>query len=479
MAELVYIYNTLTGKKELLEEKLNTKGKVHLYSCGPTVYDFAHIGNFRSFLMSDLLFRTLKLANYEVVKVQNITDVGHLTNDDFADADGEDKIAKKAKAEGVDAFAVAEKFTNYFLEDEAKLKISPPHHRPKATDFIQEQISLTEDLINKGFAYHVEGSVYFRATKFEDYGKLSKNNLEDLQAGARVEVNDEKENPLDFALWKKADENHLMQWDSPWGRGFPGWHIECSAMSHAILGYVDIHTGGEDNIFPHHECEIAQNECGCGMKIPYWMHAKHLLVDGQKMSKSKGNFFTIRDLLDKGWTGEEIRYALMTAHYRTAFNFTEKALEDARKSITKINETYQRVKNYEPAIGGIDGELHDNFSVNFNQALFDDLNVSEALGIVFLLLKYATHAVESKTLSSKARDNFLAFFETDFNNIFEVLDTEVKVAEIPEAVQKLIEARTVARSEKNWEESDRLRDEIKAFGYQVLDGAEGQNIKPL
>ena len=333
-------------------------------------------------------------------------------------------------------------------------------------------------MIADGFAYEANGSVYFRAAKFKAYGKLSKNNLEDLQAGARVEVNDEKESPIDFALWKQADENHLMQWDSPWGRGFPGWHIECSAMSKSILDHVDIHTGGEDNMFPHHECEIAQNECGYGMEIPYWMHAKHLMVDGQKMSKSKGNFYTIRDLLAKGWTGPEIRLALMTSHYRTAFNFTEKSLEDARKTITRINEIYHRVKAAEVNNDAEDGELEAGFSVGFNQALYDDLNVSEALGQTFLILKYASHALEANTLSAGAKANFIEFIETDFDSIFSIIQAPVEVS-VPAEIQALLDRRAEARASKDWEASDSIRDQIKNLGYEVLDGKDGQSVKPL
>ncbi len=472
MGQDIFVHNTLSGKKEKLETRV--EGAVNIYSCGPTVYDFAHIGNFRSFLMADLLSRVLKYAGYKVTKVQNITDVGHLTNDDFADADGEDKIAKKAKAEGIDAFAVAEKFTNYFLEDEKVLRIQAPDYRPKATDYIKEQIDMTQTLIAKDFAYAVNGSVYFRTTKFEDYGKLSKNNLADLQAGARVEVNDEKENPLDFALWKRANENHLMQWDSPWGKGFPGWHIECSAMSQSLLPHTDIHTGGEDNAFPHHECEIAQNQCSCGYHIPFWMHAKHLLVDGQKMSKSKGNFFTIRDLLAKGWKGEEIRYALLAAHYRTALNFTEDSLLQARNSIERINEARRVLSQMAQ---GQASNFAKSSAEKYGAALYDDLNVAEALAAVFDCIGEALRQKESGTLSGGDAQSVIAFLEEHFNPVFDILSSD-KV-EIPQEVHHLLEKRATARSQKNWELSDKLRDDIKNLGFEVLDEAGGQSVKKI
>lgn len=469
----IKLYNTLTGQKDTFESKV--EGKVNLYSCGPTVYDFAHIGNFRSFLLSDLLTRVLKYADREVTKVQNITDVGHLTNDDFADADGEDKIAKKAKAEGIDAFAVAEKFTKYFIEDEAALRIEAPDHRPKATDYIAEQIAMTEQLIAEDFAYPVNGSVYFRTAKFADYGKLSKNKLADLQAGARIEVNDEKESPLDFALWKRADENHLMQWDSPWGRGFPGWHIECSAMSQALLPYTDIHTGGEDNIFPHHECEIAQNECSTHYSIPYWLHGKHLLVDGQKMSKSKGNFFTIRDLMAKGWKGEEIRYALLAGHYRAALNFTEDSLVQARASIKRIQEGYRIFSGV--CHSELDSESKGNLSAKFTAALFDDLNVSDALAVVFEMINEGLKQKETGTLSAEKASEMVHFLEEDFNQIFDVLDLDE--VSVPDEVAILLQKRQEARENKDWPASDALRDQIRDLGFEVLDEAGGQSVKSL
>lgn len=471
MTAEVKLHNTLTRQKEVFTPKV--AGKVNLYSCGPTVYDYAHIGNFRSFLLSDLLTRVLEYAGYEVKKVQNITDVGHLTNDDFADSSGEDKVAKKAKAEGIDAYQVAQKFTDYFLEDEGFLRIKAPDHRPKATDFVQEQINMTVKLIDEGFAYAVNGSVYFRAEKFSDYGKLSGNNLADLQAGARVEVNNEKESPLDFALWKKADASHLMQWESPWGMGFPGWHIECSAMSQALLPYTDIHTGGEDNVFPHHECEIAQNQCSHNYHIPYWLHGKHLLVDGKKMSKSKGNFFTIRDLLEKGWTGAEIRYALLSAHYRSALNFTEDSLVQARASIKRIAEAHRLFSRH----AGIDPVPTPHFVEKFQQSLFDDLNVSDALAVVFEAISEGLKQKENDSLTPGLAGQLVRFLETDFNDIFDVLDLESK--SVPEEITILLQQREKARNDKDWGRSDQLRDQIRDLGWEVLDEAGGQSVKPV
>ena len=469
----LFFQNTLSGKKEKFVSI--EKGKVKIYSCGPTVYDFAHIGNFRSFLVSDLLVRVLKYAGYEVQKIQNITDVGHLVSD--AD-EGEDKILKKARLEKKDPFAIARFFEDAFVEDEGKLRILPPDARPRATEYIEQQIARCEDLIEKEYAYEANGSVYFRVSRFENYGQLSGNKLEDLEAGARVEVNSEKENSADFALWKRADANHLMQWDSPWGRGFPGWHIECSAMSKELLGFpFDIHTGGEDNVFPHHECEIAQNEAFFGEKsVNYWLHAKHLLVDGKKMSKSDGNFFTVRDLFEKGFSGAEIRYLLLSAHYRAALNFTFDGLEMARASISRLGEArrvfFQVVSGQLTVAseGGDECAEVERARKKFRGALFDDLNVSDALAVVFDLVKVGMKLRDDGGLSVAQAGAILRFLEEDFDGIFDVFSggEGLSVERVAE-VEKLISERDKFRAEKNWGEADRVRDELLEDGIELID----------
>ncbi len=494
----IKLKNTLKGEIEILNPL--EKGKVLIYSCGPTVYDFAHIGNFRSFLMSDLLFRVLDYAGYSVTKVQNITDVGHLTQDDLVDSQGEDKILKKAKLEKKDPYEIARFFEEAFIEDEKVLRIIPPTFRPRATEFVKEQIEMTKILIEKGFAYSINGSVYFRTTKFKDYGKLSKNSLKDLLSGARVEVNDEKESPLDFALWKKAEEAHLMQWNfetcekipleeihkqhkeakDPTLFGFPGWHIECSAMSLKLLGEsFDIHTGGEDNIFPHHECEIAQNECTHGGKIKCWLHAKHLLVDGKKMSKSKGNFYTIRDLLEKGYSGETIRYALLSAHYRTALNFTFESLEMAKNSIARVVEVYRILKNHKEestAKKSFDVEVSTEMYQKF---LFEqDLGVSQALSVVFDLINTAMKARENNKLTNKEAMKVVKFLEDDFNCIFDVLPKETIIsANLKKEIESKIIERKEAREAKDWAKADRVRDDLLAKGIELIDEAGKTNWK--
>lgn len=489
----IKIQNTLTNQKEVFEPLV--PGKVTLYSCGPTVYDFAHIGNFRSFLMSDVLYRVLTYAGYEVTKVMNITDVGHLTGDDLADADGEDKIAKKALREKKDPFEVAKMFEDAFIEDEEKLNIKAPDHRPRATDFIPEQIELCNILIEKGYAYMVNGSVYFRTAKFPDYGQLSNNKLEDLNAGARVEINDEKEDPLDFALWKHAEPKHLMQWDYHTGEkldpsqkhpesvspGFPGWHIECSAMSQKLLGdHFDIHTGGEDNVFPHHECEIAQNECSCGHKsVNYWMHAKYLLVDGEKMSKSKGNFYTVRDLFEKGWDGTEIRYLMLSAHYRSSINFSIQGLEMARSSIARITEA-RRIfgKLVEETSQAESIDWINTHKQKYQSALYDDLNTADALGAVFELIAEGMKRRDEGKLGSLEAYHLSLFLENDFDAIFDILPPR-DANEIPEEIVSRLEQRAKARENKNWEASDRIREEIRSMGYEVLDEDGGQSVKKI
>ena len=474
MADIRF-HNTLSGEKEKFVPL--EPGKVKLYSCGPTVYDFAHIGNFRSFLMSDLLVRVLKYAGFDVEKVQNITDVGHLTEDNIADAQGEDKIAKKAREEKKDPYEIARFFEEAFIEDEACLRILPADHRPRATEYIPQQIDMVQKILAAGYAYEANGSVYFRTTKFEKYGQLSKNKLEDLIAGARVEVNSEKENPLDFALWKKADSGHLMQWDSPWGRGFPGWHIECSAMSHAIFGdSFDIHTGGEDNIFPHHECEIAQNETSNGGKksVNYWLHVKYLLVGNKKMSKSDGNFFTIRDLLKKGFTGEEIRYALLTAHYRSTLNFTLEGLEGARSSIARLEEA--RRVFAEVAASSSPSEFASSARQGFQKELFDDLNAAGALAVVFELIKSGMKLRDEEKLSSEDAAAIMQFLNEDFDQIFDIVPKEEQLSDQKIAdIEKLIAERDQFRAEKNWSESDRIRDELLAKGIELID-EEGKTV---
>lgn len=486
----IHLTDTRTKRKEHFVPL--KKNEVSIYSCGPTVYDFAHIGNFRTFVMSDTLTRVFKYAGYKVIKATNITDVGHLTNDDLADAEGEDKIMKKARVEKKDPLEIARAFERFFIEDEQVLRILPPDYRPRATDYIPEQIEMAQELIEKGYAYVVNGSVYFSVEKFEKYGQLSGNDLNDLQAGTRIEVNSDKKNPMDFALWKSAPADHLMQWDSPWGKGFPGWHIECSAMSRKLLGDTfDIHTGGEDLIFPHHECEIAQTQGCSGCKsVNYWLHGKHLLIDGKKMSKSKGNFYTIRDLIADGWTGNEIRYLLMSAHYRTALNFSTKGLEQARGSIARLTEgrrlfdEFIAEKKSTGASVSSSSEKIDTSSIwslrtKYQQALFDDLNIPEALGQVFEMIRWGLRLRESGELTLAIATSIIEFIDTDFDPVFDVFPEAKKVdPALVLLIEKNIAERVEAKKNKDYGLADSIRTMLLAeHSVELFDEAGGTKWK--
>jgi len=336
---MLKLYNTFSKTKE--EFKPINSGKVGFYACGPTVYDYAHIGNLKTFIFEDVLRRYLEYTGYEVRYIMNITDAGHLTADDIGQADtGEDKMLKAATREKKTPEEIAKFYTEHFFEDIEKLNFKKANFYPKPTAHIPHIIKFIEGLIKKGFAYEVNGNVFFDVTKFSDYGKLSGNTLDNLQVGARLEEHPDKKNPYDFSLWLKAPKDHLMKWDSPWGVGYPGWHIECSVMSIEYLGEtLDIHTGGEDHIFPHHENEIAQSESYTGKKFSnYWLHARFLLVDGQKMSKSKGNFYTLKDVEEKGYSPMDFRLFALSGHYRSNSNFTWQSMNQAKSNFQRIND---------------------------------------------------------------------------------------------------------------------------------------------
>ena len=465
------IYNTLSRQVEVFTPL--KKGQATIYSCGPTVYADAHIGNFRSFLTSDLLLRVLRLAGYQVTKIQNITDVGHLTQDDLADAAGEDKLIRSAKSSGKTVWEIADFFMQRFLEDEKLLGIVPPSQRPKATDYIPQQIALTQKLLQRGLAYEVNGSVYFHVPAFPEYGKLSGNPLDQLQAGARVEISAEKKHQLDFALWKAAPKDHLMQWDSPWGRGFPGWHIECSAMSQALLGSrFDFHTGGEDNIFPHHECEIAQNEGCCDHSEPsvnYWVHSKHLLVNNEKMSKSKGNFFTVRDLQAQGWSGAEIRWALLAGHYRSALNFTESSLTQARSNWQKLEEWSAIFSTQKPLPDNQEApDWIQSAQTQWRTAWANDLNVSEALAAIFQLRKETMKRRDQGTLNSTEKQALRKFSAEiwDLLGGSPLLPTAEK--QIPTGLESDLRRYQALREQKDWTAADQLRDLWKNQGIELI-----------
>lgn len=450
------VFNSLTRKNE--ELKPLEGNVVRMYTCGPTVYNFAHIGNFRAYTFEDVLRRAIRFCGMGVKQVMNLTDV-------------DDKTIRNANANSVALTDYTRTYKDAFFADLKALNIEPAEVYPAATDHIPEMISLVEKLMEKGVAYKSDdGSVYFNVRKFPGYGALAHIDFDNQRTGARCASDEyDKENVGDFALWKAWEESDgPVGWDSPWGRGRPGWHIECSAMAMKYLGEsFDLHTGGIDNLFPHHENEIAQAEAATGAEfVKTWMHCAHLKVNGEKMSKSAGNFFTLRDLIEKGYTGREIRYVLVNAHYRTGLNFAFSALDDARKSLDRIDRAVDaltsRLDPSEAAPEFVAKALED-----FTAAVSDDLNIPKAFAALFDLVR-ETNASESK--SPAVLDAFKRMDEVLGVIFFGRKEKE----EIPSSIAALLEQRAAARQAKDWALSDKLRDEIAAQGWLVKDSKEGQ-----
>lgn len=459
------LYNTFTNQKENFAPL--TPGIVRMYNCGPTVYGRSHIGNLRSFLFADVLRRWLEYKGLEVKQVMNITDVGHLVDD--AD-DGEDKMLAQAKKEKVDPWVIAERYTKAFLADLGELNFRPAMIYPRATDHIPEMLEMVAGLIKGGFAYEVAGDVYFDVSKFPAYGQLSGNRVEDLVAGSRIAVRAEKRNAADFALWK-TDEKHLMKWDSPFGPdGFPGWHIECSAMARKHLGdQVDIHTGGEDNVFPHHECEIAQSEAFNGKQFArYWAHAKFLQVDGGKMSKSLGNVYVLDDITERGFEPRVLRYTLLRGHYRQPLNFTWGILEESRAAIENWDRLAQDLGRLsDDASAATRGEEHvASARTEFEAGMDDDLMIPRALGAMGTL----RGAVGRGEVTGDAAREALELLR-GVDTILGVIRFEE--GSLDDSIQLRIDARGQARADKDWAESDRIRDELLAEGIALEDGPDG------
>jgi len=438
-------------------------GEVGLYTCGPTVYNFAHIGNFRAYTFEDILKRTLEFFGFKVRQVMNLTDV-------------DDKTIRDSRAAGLPLRTFTEKYKKAFFEDIKALNIEPAAVYPAATDHIPEMISLINILMDKGFAYQAEDKcVYFSIEKFPAYGRLARIDRENQRAGVRINTDEyAKDSVADFALWKAWDENDGdVKWDSPWGPGRPGWHIECSAMSSKYLGTAfDIHTGGIDNMFPHHEDEIAQSEAATGKKwVNYWLHCEHLMLNGEKMSKSLGNFYTLRDLQAKGWRGPEIRWVLVGAHYRKKLNFTFDALAQARETLNRFAAFFARMRGVTADGDGseIRGQT-DAALEKFGAAMADDLNTAEAVAQLFELSREANRLADAGTLSKAGAAEVLAAFRK-FDSIIGCLDVdkEPEAEEVPPELAQLAEQRAAARKAKNFAESDRLRDEIAAKGYLIED----------
>ena len=474
---MLFLYNTLTKSK--VEFKSLNPGKVGMYSCGPTVYGYVHIGNVRAYLLSDVVRRYLEYIGYEVRLIKNITDVGHLTEDDVAQGDsGEDKIEKAAAKEKKSPEEIARFYEQYFKQLESQLNIEPAQYFPRATAHVPQMIKVIEGLIEKDFAYEKNGNVFFDVTKFADYGKLSGNTLENLKVGARLEEHPDKKNPWDFALWLKAPAGHLMKWPSPWSVGYPGWHIECSAMSTEYLGStLDIHTGGEDNIFPHHEAEIAQTECYTGKKfVRFWLHNRHLLVDGKKMSKSKGTLYTFEDIKDKGFSAMDLRLFFLSSHYRSQMDFSWSALEQAHKNLQKINDF---VLNLQAITNGNDTPTENDISIesfktNFEAAMDDDLTTPLALSNLYEFITHSNKQIDEDALTSSDAKKILSFWEKA-NHVFGFILTGQ--AEIPEEIKQLIAQREKARAGKDFQKSDDLRALIEKKGFILEDTKDGMKVK--
>lgn len=473
---MLKLYNALTKKKEIF--KPLKKGIVTLYNCGLTVYDYAHIGNLRAFTFADILRRHLEYKGFTVRQVMNFTDVGHM----FEDVDvGEDKMEAAAKKEKKDPWSIADFYIRVFLEDSKTMNFEEPTVRPKATDHIQEMTGLVQKLIRKGYAYVVNGSVYFDVAKFKDYGKLSGNTIEKLKlgAGGRVEFNPDKKNQFDFALWIN-DPKHIMNWKSPWcEKGYPGWHIECSVMAIKYLGEtIDIHTGGVDNLFPHHENEIAQSEAATGKKfVNYWLHNEHLLVEGGRMAKSLGNFYTLRDLLAKGYDPKAVRYLLMSTHYRQQLNFTFEGLEAAKNALDRLITFVYRLMDAdgsgcEEKIGALISEVQRRFE----EAMDDDLNISVALAALFDFVREVNKLLDNNMISKGEAEEVYELIMR-FDKVLGVIGEIKRKEKLPKEAEELIHKREEARKAKNWEAADKIREQLRSIGIIIEDTPKGVKWK--
>jgi cysteinyl-tRNA synthetase len=460
----IRFFNTYSRQLEEFQPRDPASRKIGMYTCGPTVYSRAHIGNFRAYVFEDLLQRHLELRGYQVHRVMNITDV-------------DDKTIRGARKANVRLSDFTVPFKRAFFEDADMLRIKHADEFPAATDqkYIERMIAMIEILISRGLAYQAEDkSVYYRINKFPDYGKLAHIDLTQLQSTGRVKHDEyDKEHIGDFALWKAWDEEDGdVGWDSPWGRGRPGWHIECSAMSTALLGdQIDVHCGGVDNIFPHHEAEIAQTEGCTGKKfVCYWLHCAHLLVDSQKMSKSLGNFYTIPDVLAKGYSGREIRYALMRVHFRAPLNFTWQGMEEAREALIRIDDWLERLRERAAKNSAGGGDRH--IGQEFEEALDDDLNISAALGFLFESIRDTNRALDQDELDATSAKAWLEWWE----RVNSVLRLHKLEEALPIEIAALAEARRVARLAKDWQKSDELRDQLAALGWEARDTKDGQKL---
>ena len=456
---MIKLYNTYTKNKD--EFKSLKENEVSIYTCGVTVYSDAHIGNMRTYIFSDILRKMFKLNGYKVNHVMNITDVGHLVSDEDT---GEDKMIKASNKLGVSPYEIAKIYTEKYQKDFKKLNIEETEKVIKATSEIEAMEKYVDKIVENGYAYETKNGVYFDTKKLTTYGELSKINMEELKAGARIEVDENKKNPLDFALWIKAPKNHIMQWNSKYGSCYPGWHIECSAISKKYLGEVmDIHTGGVDHINIHHENEIAQSRGATG-KLPanYWMHGEFLLIDGGKMSKSLGNVYTITTLQEKGYDPLAYRLFTYSSSYRNKLNFTFEALEGASNSLKKLRELYKLHLNSDEKVNDI-----EEYRNKFLNELNDDLNMPNVMAVVYEVAK--------KQTKSKMYADLLKYFDKVLSIDIDKVD-EIK---IDSDIEDILEKRKIARENKDFNLSDVYRDKLLELGYKVLDTKEGQKLEKI
>ena len=457
----IALYNSLTRSVAPLEP--HHPDTVGIYTCGPTVYHYAHIGNVRSFLFADVLRRALEYLGYTVRHVKNITDVGHMRDDT-----DEDRMELAAETEGKSPFEIAAYYTDAWLTDEAAINILPVHVYPKATDHIEQMIAMTRTLLDKGLAYETDGNVYFDVRKFPGYGKLSGQKLDAMRTGHRVEAEADKRDQVDFALWKRAEEHRRMRWDSPWGPGFPGWHIECSAMSLEHLGeWVDIHTGGIDNKFPHHEDEIAQSEGALGHEVvKVWMHGEFLTLRDAKMAKSSGNIIRVTELPAKGFEPLAFRYLALQAHYRSKLDFTEDAMRAATAGLARLRRAASAASETDAEAADLAAAPMADYRERFTAAIADDLATPRAMAVA--------HEVAAAADLSPAQRRALLM---DFDRVLGVdvaVDAAESSGELPEGAAELLERRAAARAARDFAASDALRDELAELGVEVRDTADGQ-----
>ena len=462
------IYNTLKREKE--EFVPIEPGKVKMYSCGPTVYNYFHIGNARPFIIFDTMRRYLEYSGYEVDFVQNFTDI-------------DDKMIKNANEQGITVKELAERYIGEYFKDAEALGIKKATVHPRATENIDAIISIVNDLVEKGYAYNVDGDVYYSTKKFKDYGKLSHQPLEDLESGARIDVNEDKKDPMDFALWKKQKQGEPA-WESPWGMGRPGWHIECSAMANKFLGKsIDIHSGGQDLIFPHHENEIAQSEAANSSEYAhYWMHNGYINIDNKKMSKSLGNFFTVREIAEE-FDYEVIRFFMLSAHYRSPINFSKELMKSAESGLERIYNCLENLdfiakKAEDKPFSENEEELKKNLEVlkeKYKKAMDDDLNTADAIAAIFEIVSEANKNLTAESNSSKGIISFTSELIRELGGVLGLFQKNTD-EDFDDEINKILVEREEARKNKNWAKSDELRDKLKEMGITVKDTAAGQQI---